>query len=85
MISIIPTVFSIFFIIRNNFEGKEKQNFFIIAFIFVLKFIAYQIFKPGDLKDYYIIYGFTEFLLVLLFIFITKISKNSINLTTNES
>ena len=79
MISIIPAVFSLYFIIKNNFKGKMKLNFYFLAVVFMFKFITYQVLKPNDLSVYYTIYGIMEFLLVLLFILYQNRNESSTN------
>lgn len=77
MLSIIPAVFSLYFIIKNNYEGNVKQNFYILATVFLIKFIIYMVLKPNDLSVYYTIYGVMELFLVLIFIFYSKRNESS--------
>ena len=79
IISIIPAVFSLYFIIKNNFRGEMKLNFYFLAIVFMIKFITYRILKPTDLSVYYTVYGIMEFLLVLLFIFYQNRNESSTN------
>ena len=76
MISIIPSVFSLYFIIKNNYKGMMKKNFYILAFVLFLKFSAYLILKSDHLPVYYIVYGIMELLLVFLFIFYPNQNEN---------
>lgn len=67
ILSIIPSVFSLYFITKNNYEGKTKLNFIFLMVMLFLKIIIYNYLKSDNLAVYYTVYGLIEILLLLIF------------------
>ena len=77
IISLIPSVFSLYFILKNNYKSKTKINFYILLFIFLVKFIVYQYLKPEEIDIYAKIYVIIEILLVIIFMIQNQFNENT--------
>ena len=69
IISIIPSAFSLYFILKNNYYGKPFVNFTILSFALLLKIFIYNTLKSDSLETYYLVYILVESLLLILFLF----------------
>ncbi len=68
MIAIIPSVLSVFFILKNNYYHRSKVNFIILLIPFFTKLTFYFTLKPNHLIQYANIFVLCEFLLLLSFV-----------------
>ncbi len=69
IISIMPSILSLFYILKNNYYGKPIINFIILSFALLLKIFIYNTLKSDSLETYYLVYILVESLLLILFLF----------------
>jgi len=79
ILSIIPSVFSLFFILKNNYEGKAKLNFIFLMSMLLLKIVIYNFLKPVNLIIYYTVYNLIEVILLLIFIIYNLLDESTSN------
>lgn len=77
IISLVPSVFSLVFILMNNYKGKTIINFYVLLFMLILKIIIYNYLKSNDIITYTFVYIFIELLLVLFFMIYNLFNRSN--------
>jgi len=66
ILGLLPAVLNFYYITKNNYDNKVRDNFIVLSIVFFAKLILYIVFKPTDILVYsYIFIGAEIFLFVL--------------------